>query len=217
MIDKKNISTVIADDHPMILKGLNDELTANNYNVVGQAANGMQALELILIHNPIIALLDIDMPLLTGFEVIKMAKQKKVDTKFIILSFHKENEYISQAKALQINGYLLKEDSFSEIEECIRCVLNNEVYFSRSFIPSSLAIVSEDLKKIKHLTSSEKTILKLVSEQLTSSEIAEKLFISIRTVEKHRSNIIMKREKEKTTSNALTNWAYLNRNVIKEL
>ncbi|WP_410006834.1 response regulator [Aequorivita nionensis] len=217
MIDKKNISTVIADDHPMILKGLNDELTANNYNVVGQAANGMQALELILIHNPIIALLDIDMPLLTGFEVIKMAKQKKVDTKFIILSFHKENEYISQAKALQINGYLLKEDSFSEIEECIRCVLNNEVYFSRSFIPSSLAIVSEDLKKIKHLTSSEKTILKLVSEQLTSSEIAEKLFISIRTVEKHRSNIIMKLEIENTTSNALTNWAYLNRNVIKEL
>ena len=217
MIDKKNISTVIADDHPMILKGLNDELTANNYNVVGQAANGMQALELILIHNPIIALLDIDMPLLTGFEVIKMAKQKKVDTKFIILSFHKENEYISQAKALQINGYLLKEDSFSEIEECIRFVLNNEVYFSRSFIPSSLAIVSEDLKKIKHLTSSEKTILKLVSEQLTSSEIAEKLFISIRTVEKHRSNIIMKLEIENTTSNALTNWAYLNRNVIKEL
>jgi DNA-binding NarL/FixJ family response regulator len=157
------------------------------------------------------------MPLLTGFEVIKMAKQKKVDTKFIILSFHKENEYISQAKALQINGYLLKEDSFSEIEECIRCVLNNEVYFSRSFIPSSLAIVSEDLKKIKHLTSSEKTILKLVSEQLTSSEIAEKLFISIRTVEKHRSNIIMKLEIENTTSNALTNWAYLNRNVIKEL
>lgn len=217
MIDKKNISTVIADDHPMILKGLHDELKANNYNIVGQAANGMQALELILIHNPIIALLDIDMPLLTGFEVIKMAKEKKVDTKFIILSFHKENEYISQAKALQINGYLLKEDSFSEIEECIKSVLNNEVYFSRSFIPSSLATVSEDLKKIKHLTSSERTILKLVSEQMSSSEIAEKLFISIRTVEKHRSNIIMKLEIENTTSNALTNWAYLNRNVIKEL
>jgi DNA-binding NarL/FixJ family response regulator len=217
MINKKNISIVIADDHPMILKGLHDELKTNNYNVVGQAANGMQALELILTHNPIIALLDIDMPLLTGFEVIKMAKQKKVQTKFIILSFHKENEYISQAKALQINGYLLKEDSFSEIEDCLECILKDEIYFSRSFVASSLATVSEDLKKIKHLTSSEKTILKLVAEQLTSSEIAEKLFISIRTVEKHRSNIIMKLEIENTTSNALTNWAYLNRNVIKEL
>jgi len=217
MINKKNISIVIADDHPMILKGLHDELIANNYNIVGQAANGMQALELILTYNPIIALLDIDMPLLTGFEVIKMAKQKKVDTKFIILSFHKENEYISQAKALQINGYLLKEDSFSEIEDCIDCTLKDEIYFSRSFVPSSLVSVSEDLKKIKHLTSSEKTILKLVSEQMSSSEIAEKLFISIRTVEKHRSNIIMKLEIENTTSNTLTNWAYLNRNVINEL
>ena len=217
MIDKKNVSTVIADDHPMILKGLYDELTANNYNVVGQATNGMKALELILTHNPTIALLDIDMPLLTGFEVIKMAKQKEVDTKFIILSFHKENEYISQAKALQINGYLLKEDSFSEIEECIKCVLNNEVYFSHSFVPASLASVSEDLKKIKYLTSSEKTILKLVAQHMSSNEIAEKLFISIRTVEKHRSNIIMKLEIENTTSNALTNWAYLNRNVIKEI
>ncbi len=217
MIDKKKVSTVIADDHPMILKGLYDELTANNYNVVGQATNGMKALELILTHNPTIALLDIDMPLLTGFEVIKMAKQKEVDTKFIILSFHKENEYISQAKALQINGYLLKEDSFSEIEECIKCVLNNEVYFSHSFVPASLASVSEDLKKIKYLTSSEKTILKLVAQHMSSNEIAEKLFISIRTVEKHRSNIIMKLEIENTTSNALTNWAYLNRNVIKEL
>src|SRR5690606_38959430 len=140
MIDKKNISTVIADDHPMILKGLNDELTANNYNVVGQAANGMQALELILIHNPIIALLDIDMPLLTRIEVQKIDKQTKADSNFIILSFHNENEYISQAKTLNLNGYLLKVASFSKIEECIRCVLNNEVYFRRSFIPSSLAI-----------------------------------------------------------------------------
>jgi len=217
MLEKSKISVVIADDHPMILKGLHDELQANNYNVLGQAANGMQALELILTHNPTIALLDIDMPLLTGFEVIKMSKQKKVDTKFIILSFHKENDYLSQAKALQINGYLLKEDSFSEIEDCIQCVLNNDVCFSRSFAASSLVTVSEDLKKIKHLTSSEKTILKLVAEQMSSSEIAEKLFISIRTVEKHRSNIIMKLEIENTTTNALTNWAYLHKNVIKEL
>jgi DNA-binding NarL/FixJ family response regulator len=200
----------------MILKGLHDELRANQYNVKGQAINGMQALELIVTHNPTLALLDIDMPLLTGFEVIKMAKQKMVDTKFIILSFHKENNYLSQAKALQINGYLLKEDSFSEIETCIAAVLNGTIYFSSSFMPASLTSISMELKKIEHLTASEKTILKLVSEQMSSGEIAEKLFISIRTVEKHRSNIIMKLEIENTT-NALTNWAYANRNVIREL
>ncbi|HET8804440.1 MAG TPA: response regulator transcription factor [Aequorivita sp.] len=216
MIKKRNISIVIADDHPMILKGLNDELVAYNYNVVGQAENGKQALELILTKKPTLALLDIDMPMLTGFEVIKMAKEKMIDTKFIVLSFHKESDYISQAKALQINGYLLKEDSFTEIEECIQCVLNNGVYFSRAFEPASLKSVSEDLKRIKHLTSSEKTILKLVSQQMSSILIAETLFISTRTVEKHRSNIITKLELENTT-NALTNWAYIHRNIIKEL
>ena len=216
MIVRKNISIVIADDHPMILKGLHDELKSNNYNVVGQAVNGMQALELILTKKPIIALLDIDMPLLTGFEVIKMAKEKEVDTKFIILSFHKESDYISRAKALQINGYLLKEDSFLEIDECIETVLNGDTYFSKAFTASTLAIISEELKKIKYLTSSEKTILKLVAQQMSTNEIADSLFISSRTVEKHRSNIITKLELENTT-NALTNWAYLNRNVIKDL
>lgn len=216
MIEKRNISIVIADDHPMILKGLNDELVAYNYNVVGQAVDGRQALELILTKKPTLALLDIDMPILTGFEVIKMAKEKKIDTKFIMLSFHKESDYISQAKALQINGYLLKEDSFPEIEDCIQCVLNNGIYFSRAFEPASLISVSEDLNRVKNLTASEKTVLKLVSQKMSSNLIAEKLFISTRTVEKHRSNIITKLELENTT-NALTNWSYIHRNVIKEL
>src|SRR5690606_11337286 len=216
MIKKRDISIVIADDHPMILKGLNDELLAYNYNVVGQAVNGRQALELILEKKPTLALLDIDMPFLTGFEVIKLAKKQEIGTKFIVLSFHKENDYISQAKALQINGYLLKEDSFSEIEDCIQCVLNNSVYFSRAFKPGSLESVSEELRRVKHLTSSEKTVLKLVSQQMSSILIAETLFISIRTVEKHRSNIITKLELENTT-NTLTNWAYIHRKLIKEL
>jgi DNA-binding NarL/FixJ family response regulator len=176
----------------------------------------MQALELILTHQPTIALLDIDMPFLTGFEVIKMAKEKGINTKFIVLSFHKENDYISQAKALQINGYLLKEDSFFEIERCIENVLKGEIYFSKSFEPSSLISVSEELKKIKLLTSSEKTILKLIAQQLSSNEIAESLFISPRTVEKHRSNILSKLDIG-NSGNALSNWAVVNKNTIKEI
>jgi YesN/AraC family two-component response regulator len=92
MIEKENFTIVIADDHPMLLKGLHEELVKNNYNVVGQGATGMQALELILKHEPTVALLDIDMPILTGFEVIKTAKEKGSKTKFIVLSFHKEAE-----------------------------------------------------------------------------------------------------------------------------
>jgi len=216
MIPKKEISIVIADDHPMILKGLKDELTQADYNVIGEAINGMQALELILTLKPTIALLDIDMPVLTGFEVIKMAKEKEVATKFIVLSFHRESEYISQAKVLQINGYLLKEDSFAEIENCIENVLNDQICFSPSFEAASLASVSEDFKRIKHLTASEKTILKLVAQQMSSSEIAEKLFISPRTVEKHRSNIITKLEID-NAPNSLTSWSFLHKKLIKEI
>ncbi|RMA65786.1 response regulator [Ulvibacter antarcticus] len=216
MIDKKNLSIVIADDHPILLKGLYDEFTYHGYNICGSAENGMQALELILTERPTIAFLDIDMPLLTGFDVIKTAKEKGANTKFIVLSFHKETEYITQAKALQINGYLLKEDSFHEIEKCMIAVLNNETFFSSSFASNMLKNASEELRKLKLLTPSEVTILKLAAKQETNQEIAESLFVSIRTIEKHRSNIISKLEIE-GGANILSSWALNNKSVIMGL
>lgn len=216
MLDKKEITIVIADDHPMILKGLYKEFTENGYNVIGQASNGKQALDLIKSKKPHIAFLDIDMPLLTGFEVIKMVKKENINTKFILLSFHKEKNYVIQAKALQINGYLLKEDSFFEIERCMEKVLNGEVCFSKTFEASSLKSVSKEMEKIQALTSSEKTIIKLIAKQMSTNEIAETLFISSRTVEKHRSNIIAKLELENGT-NVLTNWSSLNKKLIQGL
>ncbi len=215
-MNTKNATLILADDHPMLLKGLYEELVANEYKVVGQATNGMQALELILKEQPSLALLDIDMPLLTGFDVIKMAKEKGSVTKFIVLSFHKESEYIAQARALHINGYLLKEDSFFDIERCIEAVLRDEQYYSRSFKANTLNVVSTELKKLQLLTPSEQTILKMVAQQISTNAIAENLFVSKRTVEKHRSNIITKLELEGGT-NALTNWAISNKSVILEL
>ena len=215
MIDK-DFTIVIADDHPMLLSGLNEELTRNGYNVIGQANNGAKALDLILKLQPDIALLDIDMPLMTGLEVIKSAKEKNSETKFVILSFHREPEYVVQAKALQIDGYLLKEDSFVEIDSCMETVLNGREYFSNSFDTASLDSASEEMTKLKTLTPSEVTILKLIASQKNTVEIAEELFVSTRTVEKHRSNIINKLLLEKGT-NTLTNWALLNRVLISKI
>ena len=213
---KKDVSVVIADDHPMLLKGLMDELSLNDYNVVGVAKNGMEALGQILTLTPVLALLDIDMPLLTGFEVVKMAREKGSNTKFIILSFHKETEYISQAKALQIDGYLLKEDSFSEIEKCMSTVLKNEPYFSSSFETKVLENASDEIKKLRLLTPSEITILKLASQQSSNNEIAKNLSVSIRTIEKHRSNIIAKLNLLNGV-NSLSSWAVTNKNIIIDL
>ncbi|WP_353780244.1 response regulator [Winogradskyella sp. 3972H.M.0a.05] len=213
MIKKEDISLILADDHPMLLKGLYDELSVNNYNVVGQANNGMQALELVLKLKPTIALLDIDMPLLTGFEVVKMAKEKGTSTKFIILSYHKEIDYITKAKTLQLNGYLLKEDSFFEIERCIEAVLDDEIYFSNSFDNLAIENASEELKRLKLLTPSEVTILKLIVQGMTNTELSDNLGVSVRTVEKHRSNIVNKLEIEGGT-NAVINWALKHKDVI---
>jgi len=215
-MNDKNFTIVIADDHPMLLSGLHEELSRNGYNVIGQANNGAKALKLILSLTPNIALLDIDMPMMTGLEVIKAAKEKNSETKFIILSFHREPEYVVQAKALKIDGYLLKEDSFKEIGDCMASVVNGRKYFSDSFDVKLLNNASEEMKKLRNLTPSEITILKLIASQKNTLEIADDLCVSTRTVEKHRSNIIDKLFIEKGT-NALTNWALVNRVVISEI
>lgn len=216
MNQSKDFNIVIADDHPMLLKGLYEELTANGYNVIAQASDGVQALRIILKNNPEIAFLDIDMPLMTGFEVIKTAIDKGVKTKFIVLSFHREVEYIKNAKALQISGYLLKEDSFFDIERAIDCALKGTHYFSRSFEANTLQSASNELKKIELLTPSERTILKLIAQQQSTKEISDSLSISSRTVEKHRSNIINKLDLSKET-NTLITWALVNKMTILEL
>lgn len=210
------ISIVIADDHPMLLKGLYDELTKHNYNVVSQALQGMQALEAVLSERPDVALLDIDMPLLTGFDVVKMAKEKGVLTKFIVLSFHKESEYVAQAKSLQIEGYLLKEDSFFEIERCIQTVLSGKTCFSKSFDTKAIIDAEDELGKLKLLTPSETLILKKIANQNSTNAIAKQLSVSSRTIEKHRSNIIEKLGL-KQVNTKLSNWAMTNKVIILAL
>ena len=213
---KKTISIVVADDHPMLLKGLFEELTDNGYNVIGKAENGLIALELVLKLEPTLAIIDVDMPLLSGFEVVKMSKDKKISTKFIIQTFHKEANYIIQAKTLQIKGYLLKEDSFLEIEKCIKEVINNGEYFSSSIQNTSIENASIQLQELQFLSASEIVILKHISKQVSTKDIAEILNVSIRTIEKHRSNIIAKLDL-KTKAISLTNWAFINKNSISNL
>jgi DNA-binding NarL/FixJ family response regulator len=213
MIPNEEISLVIADDHPIMLSGLYEQLVKHNYNILGQAVNGTQALELIFSMKPKVAILDVDMPWLTGFEVIKAVKQKNGNTQFIILSLHSEAEYVAEAKSHGVLGYLLKEDSFAEIEKCIHAVMRGEEYFSTSFEAFSLDNASEELQKLKLVPFSELAILKLLSPHFSSSKIAETLCVSARTIEKHRSNIIVKLDIA-GAPNALIHWALLHKNII---
>jgi DNA-binding NarL/FixJ family response regulator len=209
----KDIRIVIADDHPMLLKGLTEELIANLYNVIGTAENGALALELITKLNPDIAILDIEMPLLTGFEVIKKCEDKGLKTKFVVLTSHKENRFIYKANNLNISGYLLKDEPFTEIQNCLEAIKNGKNYFSKTFNTVFESEVSPELEKIKRLSPSERTIIRLIAQEKTSKEIAEQLLISLRTVQKHRTNILAKLDLE-SHIDSLSLWANSNKDLI---
>jgi len=190
-------SIIIADDHPLILKGLSDFLIEKNYNILASAKNGKEAYTLIKAHNPEIAILDIQMPFLTGLQVAKKCLDEKIDTKIIIITFEKSKEIYEQAKALGIYGYILKEFAIEEVEHCICSVLKERSYFSPELL--KYLEIKETPNALKSLTLTELKVLNLVAKNNTAKEIGSTLFISDRTVEKHKSNI---REKLELSSNS---------------
>src|SRR5690606_9398160 len=127
-------SIIIADDHPLILKGLTDFLKEKDYNLIGSAANGKEALEMIISKRPKIAILDIQMPFLSGLEIAEKCKELNLSTKIILITFEKDEAIYKQAKALEIYGYVLKEFALVEIENCIASVLDGKSYFSPELI-----------------------------------------------------------------------------------
>lgn len=215
MSDPSKIRIVLADDHAFLLQGLADHLASKEFNVVGQALDGTQALQLIMDEAPDIAILDIEMPYLSGLSIAEICKQKKLETKIILLSFHKEQEFVNQAKELGISGYVLKEDAISEIVLCINELMLGNSYFSKALI-TKIDPEDDSLIGVSSLTPSEKKILKLIAEKNSTQEIADMLHISERTVEKHRSNIVGKLSLS-GQSNSLTNWAIEYKSLLSQL
>lgn len=206
----KNPSIIIADDHPLLLKGLSDFLVEKGYDVVGSGKDGREAYNLIVQKHPDIAILDIQMPFMSGIEIAQKCRTQHLDTKIVLITLHKEKELYQKAKELNIFGYILKEFALDEIENCIETVKKGKPFFSAKLKELIGVIFTEDTDLSK-LTPSEKKILKLIAQDKTNKEIGSELFISPRTVEKHRSNIIMKLDLEPKT-NSLLIWAMEHQN-----
>tara|TARA_B110000091_G_scaffold165276_1_gene176626 strand:- start:1176 stop:1820 length:645 start_codon:yes stop_codon:yes gene_type:complete len=211
-----NISILVADDHPMLLKGLINELKEHGFEVLEGASNGAIALEIIDSKQPTIAILDINMPLLNGFEVIEKCKARNSLTRFIILTSYKEMEVILKAKKMGISGYLLKDEPFFEIKRCIQAAMKDEFYASKAFDEVFQTEIYPELEKIKYLSPSERTIVRLIAQEKSSKDISNLLSISIRTVQKHRSNIITKLDLP-SDSNALLLWITKNKEIFLSL
>ncbi|MCK7589230.1 response regulator transcription factor [Subsaxibacter sp. CAU 1640] len=187
-------SIIIADDHPLILKGLNDFLVEKDYNVLASATNGKDAFELIKELEPDIAVLDIRMPHLTGLEIAKICNEQNLSTKIVLITFEKEESIYKQAKSLHIYGYVLKEFALAELENCIASVFEGSRYFSPELI--EYLEIDEAPEELELLTPAERRVLKLIAQNKTAKEIGQILFISDRTVEKHKSHIIKKLDLE---------------------
>ncbi len=186
------IKVVIADNHVIFRQGLLKLLqSAQDITVAGEAGNGPETLELIAKEKPDIAILDISMPGLDGFEIYEKMKSNGIETKVIFLTVH--NDTLTAKKAIQSNtsGYVLKDNAFEDLLYAIRAVASGGKFISPS-ISDKILNFSEKESKNHILTGRESEILRLIASGLTNRQIANKLFISIKTVETHRTNIMQK-------------------------
>jgi len=216
----KEIKIVIADDHPIFRNGLKQIIDFDKrIKIIGEADNGQKALELITELKPDVAILDIDMPKKTGLEVLKELKDSEV--KIIFLTMYAEEDIFEEAMNHGIKGFVLKDSAVSDIVDCIFSVHEDKYYISPS-VSNFLMNRRKKLNELKNnnpllqnLTMAEKKILKFISENKTSKEIADILFISYRTIENHRANISGKLNLK--GSHSLVKFAIENKALLSEI
>jgi DNA-binding NarL/FixJ family response regulator len=192
-----SITIVLADDHPLFRKGLADVIAAEpSFRIVGQAGDGETALELVRVHQPRVAILDIEMPKASGLVVAETIRNESLPTQPVILTMHRDAAMLHRALDCGARGYLLKDSAVSDIVACLHVVASG-----RAYISSALSTELLDGKArngpdqdapLVGLTPAERRVLDLIAGGQTSPQIAATLSISPKTVENHRSHICRK-------------------------
>ncbi|MCR5677175.1 MAG: response regulator transcription factor [Agathobacter sp.] len=192
------IKIMITDDHSMIREGLKNLLELDgDIKVIAEAENGQECLDKLSTVKPDVLLLDINMPVMNGLEVLAALKERRIRVKVLVLTVHNEVEYLMKAVDIGVDGYVLKDSESAELKKAIFAVASGENYIQPSLIPalnSKMIEKNDDEARIDELTRREIEVLKLLSVGMYNKEIAEKLDISERTVKNHVSNIFKKLE-----------------------
>jgi DNA-binding NarL/FixJ family response regulator len=189
----KPIRIVVADDHAVLREGICALIAQHNdMQIVGEASNGVEALEKIEALAPDIALMDITMPEMDGLEATRQVKLRSPQTRVLILTQHENKEYVLSLLKAGAAGYILKKAGGAELVEAIRAVASTGAFLHPSAASALVEQVGRNGLKSVHLTEREKQVLRLVAEGLTSREIAVKLSISEKTVLAHRDNLMDK-------------------------
>lgn len=189
----------IADDHSIFRKGLRTIIEAEeSLLVIAEAANGEEALSNIERLRPDVAILDVDMPKLDGLQVVKELRHRSLPVECILLTIHSEEDVLNEALSLGVKGYVLKDSSSTDIVNAIHALRQGHHYTSPSITTHLInraggtKSLGEKTGNVNDLTPTERRILQLIADYLTSKQIADQLCIHYRTVENHRTNISAK-------------------------
>ena len=197
----EKIRILIADDHPLVRSGLIKLLESyKEFATVGEASDGDQAITMTMELKPDVVVIDLSMPKVSGIEATRMIRKQSPETKVLVLTMHDNEEYVFQILRSGAGGYILKNSSKDELAAAIRAVAKGEKFFSPRV---SEIMVQGYLRKAEHrevasldpdekLTKREIEVLSYIAEGLNNQQIADKLFISPRTVDTHRTNIMQK-------------------------
>ena len=194
--ENKPVRVLIADDHQMFIDGLKALLKREKtIQVIGEVSNGLDALEFIRKQQPDLLITDISMPGMSGVELTRQVKQNYPEVKVLVLSMYNDREIVSEILMSEAEGYILKNTGRQELMNAINRIVDNSTYYSNEVLNIMMTRMKRQKtieKNTALLTPREIEIVKLIMEEFSSEEIAEKLFISKRTVDTHRKNIIQK-------------------------
>jgi two-component system, NarL family, nitrate/nitrite response regulator NarL len=191
---KQTIRVLIADDHPVVRKGLQSCLAKQDrVKIVGEAADGDEALQKAMDLAPDVVLMDISMPRMSGLAATQVLREQAPNIKVLVLSVHNNKDYIFRIIQAGAHGYVSKEASPEELSHAIECVHSGETFFSPEIAQAALShLVQNGGKKepFTQLTDREREVLVLIAEGQSNKEIANKLGIGVRTIETHRERIM---------------------------
>lgn len=211
MTAKKNYRIVLADDHELFLSGLQGLLARqNDCEVVGTAHNGSECLELLESIECDVVMMDVDMPVMNGIEATEKIAHRHPNVKVVVLSMHSDDEYYFRMVEAGAKGFILKNSSIDEVVAAVKTVAGGGNYFSQELLRNLVGSLRHTRggHNEKVLSEREREILLLICKGLSNQEIADTLFISKRTVDKHRANILEKTECRNTAN--LVVWAIKN-------